>query len=296
MLFVIMFFGWYAFLGDCQPPNFTLPIRIPPILLDNAETIDRSCPSQSTDDIVDKEWTKTREILKNLYKPCNCGGPDWTSVLYLNMSDPDNSCPSNWKLHESPIRGCGRKTDDIFTCDSVRIPVNINYSMICGRIYACQRGESRAFRAGIFVPIENSYVSGLSLTHGAVGKRKHVWTFVSAWDETSIRITPSYSCPCIDSTYNWTYQLPSCVGDSYFCDTGTHTFYDRDRLKVFKNDPLWDGEGCGGSSTCCSFNNPPWFCKYLKYHTTDNLELRLCLAWFPRYEDFRISLVEIYVK
>ena len=208
MLFVIMFFGWYAFLGDCQPPNFTLPIRIPPILLDNAETIDRSCPSQSTDDIVDKEWTKTREILKNLYKPCNCGGPDWTSVLYLNMSDPDNSCPSNWKLHESPIRECGRKTDDIFTCDSVRIPVNINYSMICGRIYAYQRGESRAFHADVIVPIENSYLSGLSLTHGAVGKRKHVWTFVSAWDETSIRITPSYSCPCIDSTYNWTINFP----------------------------------------------------------------------------------------
>ena len=57
---------------------------------------------------------------------------------------------------------------------------------------------------------------------------------------------------------------------------------------------LWDGEGCGGSSTCCSFNNPPWFCQHLKNHTSDNLELRLCS--YNNWEDKLVSLVEIYVK
>ena len=69
-----------------------------------------------------------------------------------------------------------------------------------------------------------------------------------------------------------------------------------DSGKVFMNDPLWDGEGCGGSSTCCSFNSPPWFCQHLNYHTSDDLELRLCSYWNSKSVDKLISLVEIYVK
>jgi hypothetical protein len=44
-----------------------------------------------------------------------------------------------------------------------------------------------------------------------------------------------------------------------------HNYYD---------DPLWDGEGCGPISTCCRFNNPPWFSKSLPKPTTDDLEVR----------------------
>ena len=66
--------------------------------------------------------------------------------------------------------------------------------------------------------------------------------------------------------------------------------------KVFMDDPLWDGEGCGGSSTCCSLNNPPWFCQHLKHHTSDNLELRLCSNNGIYNEDKLVFLVEIYVK
>ena len=71
----------------------------------------------------------------------------------------------------------------------------------------------------------------------------------------------------------WSYKVPSYVGGSYFCDTGAHTFTLHDDYnKVFMDDPLWDGEGCSGSSTCCSFNSPPWVCQHLKYHTSDGLD------------------------
>ena len=218
------------------------------------------------------------------------------------MADTGTSCPVNWTLHEEPVRGCGRKTDEGETCDSVLIPVTMNYSIVCGRIYAYQRGWSGAFvysvyyspiLLGVNASIDSSYVSGLSLTHGLVGQRKHVWTFAGAYDETSSEL-PIYSCPCSNTTLTWPYQLPSYVGDSYFCDTGAHTFTFLN--KVFMDDPLWDGKGCGGSSTCCSFNSPPWFCQHLKYHTSDDLELRLC-SYDNRYqEDKLISLVEVYVK
>ena len=62
------------------------------------------------------------------------------------------------------------------------------------------------------------------------------------------------------------------------------------------DDPLWEGEGCGGSSTCCRFNSPPWFCQRLKNHTSDDLELRLCSLFDSYDEDKLVSLVEIYVK
>ena len=220
------------------------------------------------------------------------------------MADTRTSCPANWTLHEEPVRACGRKTDDFYTCDSVLIPVTMNYSMVCGRIYAYQRGESYAFSYSVdYRPnasIDSPYVSGLSLTHGLVGQRKHVWTFAVAVDETTRRnnnntLLPSYSCPCINPAHTWPYEVPSYVGDSYFCDTGTHTFTG-DVSKVFMDEPLWEGEGCGGSSTCCRFNSPPWFCQQLKYHTSDDLELRLCGYWNRYDEDKLVSLVEIYVK
>ena len=74
----------------------------------------------------------------------------------------------------------------------------MNYSIVCGRIHAYQRGDSNAFRYSVsYSPIvlgvpastDSAYVSGLSLTHGLVGQRKHVWTFAGARDEaTTYRI------------------------------------------------------------------------------------------------------------
>ena len=76
----------------------------------------------------------------------------------------------------------------------------------------------------------------------------------------------------------------------------TYTTTTKDNNKFYMDDPLWDGEGCGGSSTCCSFNNPPWFCQHLNYHTSDDLELRLCSYSHSCCESKLKSLVEIYVK
>ena len=70
----------------------------------------------------------------------------------------------------------------------------MNYSIVCGRIYAYQREESLAFGysvdwspivLGVNATIDSPYLSGLSLTHGLVRQRKHVWTFAGAYDETT---------------------------------------------------------------------------------------------------------------
>ena len=38
-------------------------------------------------------------------KPCSCGGAGWTRVAYFNMSNSQQTCPSNWNFMPSPVRG-----------------------------------------------------------------------------------------------------------------------------------------------------------------------------------------------
>ena len=61
-------------------------------------------------------------------------------------------------------------------------------------------------------------------------------------------------------------------------------------------DPLWDGEGCGSNSSCCTFNSPPWFNVQLSSPTTDDIEVRICGDQGIGDEDTPIQLMELYVK
>ena len=99
------------------------------------------------------------------------------------------------------------------------------------------------------------------------------------------------NCPCTRPDIPYTGTIPSFVGQDYFCDTGS-----REALQYvfYPDDPLWDGQGCGSNSTCCEFNNPPWFCKQLPQPTTDDIELRLCGNQSD--EDTPIEQVEIYIR
>ena len=62
------------------------------------------------------------------------------------------------------------------------------------------------------------------------------------------------------------------------------------------NDPLWDGAGCGPTSTCCSFNTPPWFYRQLPQPTTDDIEMRACRNEDASHEDIAIEMIEIYIQ
>ena len=209
--------------------------------------------------------------------PCACGRPgDWTRIAFLNMTDPTQQCPSNWRLISSPVRGCGRGTTAGAACDSATFPSGgKSYSRVCGRVIAYQRGTSDAFDPSIRGgrgQIENIYIDGISLTHGNAGSRQHIWSFVGAIGERNTDVQ-NFICPCTSTNIAWPFQVPSFIGNNYFCDTGNRgpgfTFG-----TIYVDDPLWDGEGCGPNSSCCEFNNPPWFCTTLPQATTDDMELR----------------------
>ena len=282
----------------CQQQMFPSPVRLPPtVTISSGQT----CPSQ---DAIDDNHRRVRDILEEQYSapPCTCGGDGgWTRVAYLNMSDPNQQCPSNWNLTTSPVRGCGRSSAGSTTCDSSFYPVHgRTYSLVCGRVLAYQRGVGRGFNAALKIgrnTTDAAYVSGVSVTHGPAGSRQHIWTFAVALDEQHRTWNNARNnCPCTNTNVTWPYQVPSFIGNDYFCDTGNRGPGFRYYI-YYSDDPLWDGEGCGSASTCCEFNTPPWFCKSLPQPTSDGLELRLCNRnTLNSGEDKLISLVEIFIK
>ena len=219
-----------------------------------------------------------------------CGGTGgWRRVVYLNFTDPNTTCPSGWQLTSHSKRTCGRvSTTEWYNCASVTFPVSGgDYSRVCGRIIAYQDGGTDAFfpyhnRAR--TTIDDAYVCGVSLTHGS--PRQHIWTFAAGFHQTHFTYTGS--CPC-EATINIT--IPPFVGGDYFCESGRKSGpYD-----IFHaDDPLWDGDGCTATSTCCSFNNPPYFTKQLPSPTTDDIEARLCHLNY--FEDSPIEFIELYVQ
>ena len=235
------------------------------------------------------------QVYCDFNRQCGCGGSSaWIRVAFLNMSDPNEVCPSNWTTYTSPIRACGNgDSAGITECDSVIYPNTMGqtYSRVCGRV-AYQQGSTVAFRTLVTqnCTLEQHYLDGVSITHGSAGSRQHVWSFASTLGDSFATSNPQWSCSC-NSSNNWPYST-SFVGNDYFCDTGNHASIYSD--VPFPDDPLWDGAGCGPSSTCCTFNNPPWFCKTLPQPTIDYLEVRICDEYANR--DTPIQLMEIYVQ
>ena len=208
----------------------------------------------------------------------------------LDMTNSSTHCPSGLRHHtDSNIRTCTRNSNS-GGCSSVTLYTsNIHYSRVCGKIKAYQFGSTNAFG---YNPdnIDSYYVDGVSLTHGR--PRQHIWTFAAARDETT---SSRYSnCPCTNiHIVNSATPPPAFVGNDYFCDTGSTNQWN---LTFYSDDPLWDGAGCGPQSTCCSFNNPPWFYKQLPQPTTDDIEMRVCRSKGLDDEDISIEMFDIYIQ
>ena len=219
----------------------------------------------------------------------SCGGTGgWRRVVYLNMTDPTVACPTGWQLTNFSKRTCGRVGTGR-TCDSVTFPVHGgSYTKVCGKIIAYQYSHTPAFEANRIRTrvIDSPYVAGVSLTHSR--PRQHIWTFAAGASE--FHRDQKTVCPCDSTGF---INVPPYVGGDYFCESGRQRGDPNNGF--YSNDPLWDGDGCSPTSTCCSFNNPPYFTKQLPSPTTDDIEARLCLT-SSIYGDVPIEFIELYVQ
>ena len=230
----------------------------------------------------------TKQLKKSHEELGSCGDEGWRRVAYLDMTNHNTTCPSGWQLTGHSKITCGKVSTRDLTCDSVFFPVSGRaYTRVCGRVRAYQNRPTDAFEAyhdGEATTIDEPYVSGVSLTHGS--PRQHIWTFAAGNSEAVP--TRDDSCPC-DATIS--ISVPPFVGEDYFCESGANSGSSH---RFYPDDPLWDGADCTSSSTCCSFNNPPYFTKHLPNPTTDNIEVRLC--WWETSDDTPVEFMELYVK
>ena len=225
-----------------------------------------------------------------------CGGVtgEWRRVAHLDMTNSSHQCPSGLSMRNySNKRTCVRDSDPA-GCSSVTFSsATLEYSRVCGEIIAYQFGAPDTFGdsgRGSCPTIDTYYVDGVSLTHG--NPRHHIWTFAAGLDEVGTR--PDFNCPCTNTELaGQASQPPAFVGNDYFCDTGSR---EQSMYRVYTDDPLWDGAGCGPLNTCCSFNYPPWFYKQLPQPTTDDIEMRVCRDYLAGHEDIAIETVEIYIQ
>ena len=297
-----LFFAMYFFLAaSCVSAQQEdgLPLR----LQQSPVQGDQACPSaENLDPIrnaVDTSLNETIIPAIAARPQCPCGGAgSWRRIAHLNMSDPNQQCPPNWRLLTTPVRACGAATGS--SCASAVFPSNgQSYSRVCGRVIGYQKGSTDAFFPSVdgrSPGLEGVYIEGVSLTHGPAGSRQHIWSFVAALYETdpNYAIAPFYVCPCTNTDFTWPFQVPSFIGSNYFCDTGNpgpgFTL-----TSVHTDDPLWDGTGCGPTNACCRLHTPPWFCATLPQATTDDIELRICNDQPFSDEDVLVKLVNIYV-
>ena len=276
-----------------------LPVRYNATIIFQADG-EAGCPSDEVREAVMANVSQDIDVLlEEIVQP---GGPlasGWTRIAYLDMTDLTQECPSNWNLITTPKRTCGRSTDT--NCDSSATPCpcssaifsndqGIEYSEVTGRIVGYQARRPGAFNVydHLREDIDSAYAHGVSITHGS--PRQHIWTFVAGQAEDMSNSIAN--CPCASADAK---PPPSIVGNDFFCETGVppgsavqDTFY--------SDDPLWDGDGCGPTNTCCTFNKPPWFSKELPQPTTDNIEVRLCADYTLSHEDIPVELIELYVK
>ena len=267
-----------------QQGNATLPISYPATVLEG--------DSESCASIEEREMARTQiceDISGILQDVFACGGPAWTLAASLDMTDPTQNCPSAWdERTESGKRVCFRQPSSSAGCDSVTFSTDgKEYTQVCGRAIGYQQRAPDAFRNG--GTIDSHYVDGLSVTHGQPGERTHIWTFAVGIDEVNYY----YACPCINPDNIAT--VPSYVAANYFCESGV-PYPDSFSATLYPDDPLWDGDGCGPNSDCCSFNSPPWFTIELPTPTTDDIEVRNCANENTDDEDLGIELIEFYIR
>ena len=254
--------------------------------------IHRVQPNSSSGDY----WIQTAPgyavlVYCDMERVCGCGNTTgWMRVAHLDMTREGEDCPSGLRLATySGKRLCGRTG---IGCTRTTFSVHgLEYRRVCGKVIGYQFGRVNAFSAyhnNKGLTLDQAFLDGVVLTHGS--PRNHIWSFVAGHNQG---INNAQCCPCSSSS-RFPGTVPPFIGEHYFCDSGNP--HSNIGEFLYDTDPLWDGEGCRDSDHCCTFHNPPWFCKDLPQPTSDDIELRICSNEALSNEGTPLELVDIYIQ
>ena len=210
-------------------------------------------------------------------------------MAYVNMTQPGATCPQG--LNQTSYNNKSLCGNNGYGCTSTVIPALLEYSKVCGRVRGYQYRVLVAFHSyniNTNLTIDDAYVDGVSITFGN-SPRKHIWTY-AAGPQDIAQDDGSYNCPCKQNSIAVT---PPYVSTDYYCESGVRLCCPP---PYFYNDPLWDGQQCGGGEApCCTHLNMPWFIKTLNESTTEDIELRVCKVHFSS-GDSPLELIEVFVQ
>ena len=205
----------------------------------------------------------------------------WMRVGYINMSELGATCPHGLTLHQynnidhglcsQPVSSSASQTSVFFST------YGVIYNKVCGRMRGYQYGSPDGFPPNLGggghvknPNIDHNYVDGVSITYGS-NPRKHVWTLAVGLVADNAH---EHWCPC--NTGNTETIVPSFVSSDYYCESGITSGNWNSVLSP--DDPLWDGQQCGGlEGPCCTNPKMPWFIKTLNETATEDIELRVIL-------------------
>ena len=156
-----------------------------------------------------------------------------------------------WVSHKILNFACGRRSPT-HSCEGVNYTTGNEYNQVYGRIigYQIEQPETLYF-ASIGNSINTYYVDGISVTRGSA--RQHIWTFACGINEGT-RYSGS-TCPCVTgSRQTGGYSF---IGQNYLCESDLTAWNGTNGVFFPDGDPLWDGQGCGPTSSCCTFNSSP---------------------------------------
>ena len=265
-----------------------------PMTILGIETVSGGCASQEERESARQNIaTSIRATLNESYMLTGtlCGEGLWHQVAYLNMSNSSEQCPSAWREYNSNgIRSCIRLNSASGSCSGTFYVTGRQYNKVCGRAIGYQYGSTDGFGYSAINSIDSYYVYGVSITHGT--PRNHIWTLAAGWNEGGSSCQ-SCICPCADPDNPDNAVVPTFVGDNYYCESGNPTS-SVTLHHLYTSDKIWDGEQCEGE--CCSNGkSPPWFSVELPNLTTDDIEVRICIAEGD-IDEILLQLLELYVQ
>ena len=230
----------------------------------------------------------------------NCDGKGgWMRVGYLNMSEPNASCPPGLTLRQfnNIDHGVCGLSNYLTLGSTFFSSQGNNYNEVCGQIRGYQYASPDGFpplygsNASPNISNCNTYVDGVTITYGS-NPRKHIWTYACGASESYPYVNSL--CPCNNGSTGKT--IPDFVGNDSYCESGLPAGQ-KWQYVLYASDPLWDGQQCNGNEgPCCTNPKMPWFIKSLNETTTEDIELRVCGNQGRNDEDTPLDIIELYIR
>ena len=218
-----------------------------------------------------------------------CGQKGWMRIAAVNAQS--GFCPTNFSIHfaDRARRVCrgsettpGSSRGRLYTATFQLTNVPF-FTRVAAFVEGYQFGNPAAFGH------DHTYgMDGITFYYGNSSSKHFLWAYAVG---SSDRGGPT-ACPCSTVPGD---QPPIGYGNYYYCDTGTSR---RQRqLTWYSRRPLWTGNCCPTSSTCCDPPDLPYFCRSGLRDTTtaDRFTVEVRLSDGAHLKDIGISRLGIYV-